>query len=102
MHSGIATMAREIVLGTCHKYNWVNLGAAINHPEKGKRIDLSQDTGNRVGVPDASVFCYPQNGYGDSTIIRQMLKDRKTRCCIFLYRPKILGVVISNRKRNSY
>ena len=44
MHSGIATMAREIVLGTCHKYNWVNLGAAINHPEKGKRIDLSQDT----------------------------------------------------------
>jgi hypothetical protein len=95
MHSGIATMAREFVLGTCHHYNWVNCGAAINHPEVGKRIDLSQDTGNRAGIEDASVFLYPQNGYGDSMMIRRMLK-RKTRCCILFYRPPILGMVISN------
>ena len=37
MHSGIATMAREIVLGTAHRFNWVNLAAAINHPEQGQR-----------------------------------------------------------------
>ena len=30
--SGIATMAREIVVGTSHHFNWVNLGGAINHP----------------------------------------------------------------------
>ena len=36
MHSGIATMSREIVLGTCHHYDWVQLGAAIKHPEQGK------------------------------------------------------------------
>ena len=42
MHSGVATMAREIVIGTCHRYNWVNVGAAINHPEVGKKLDLSQ------------------------------------------------------------
>ena len=77
MHSGVATMAREIVLGTCHHYNWVNAGAAINHPEVGKRMDLSQDTGNRAGIPDASVFLYPQNGYGDSTLIRRMLTEEK-------------------------
>jgi hypothetical protein len=59
MHSGVATMAREIVLGTCHHYNWVNAGAAINHPEVGKKMDLSQDTGNRAGIEDASVFLYP-------------------------------------------
>ena len=46
MHSGIATMAREIVLGTAHKYNWVNVGAAISHPEKGKKIDLSEEENN--------------------------------------------------------
>ena len=40
MHSGVATMAREIVVGTCHRYNWVNVGAAINHPEVGKKLDL--------------------------------------------------------------
>jgi glycosyltransferase involved in cell wall biosynthesis len=77
MHSGIATMAREFVLGTCHHYNWVNCGAAINHPEVGKRIDLSADTGNRAGVEDASVFLYPQNGYGDAMLIRNMLKTEK-------------------------
>ena len=88
MHSGIATMAREIVLGTCHKYNWVNLGAAINHPEKGKRIDLSEDTGKRAGVPDASVFCYPQNGYGDSTVLRQMLKVEKPDAVFFFTDPR--------------
>ena len=31
MHSGVATMAREIVTGTAHRYNWVNLAAAIKH-----------------------------------------------------------------------
>ena len=77
MHSGVATMAREFVLGTCHHYNWVNVGAAINHPEVGKKLDLSQDTGNRVGVEDASVILYPQNGYGDSTILRKFLKEEK-------------------------
>ena len=77
MHSGIATMAREFVIGTCHKYNWVNCGAAINHPEVGKRIDLSADTGNRAGVEDASIFLYPQNGYGDAMLIRNMLKNEK-------------------------
>ena len=43
MHSGIATMSREIVLGTVHKYNWIQLGAAINHPEIGKVLDISED-----------------------------------------------------------
>jgi glycosyltransferase involved in cell wall biosynthesis len=77
MHSGVATMAREIVMGTCHKYNWVNIGAAINHPEVGKKLDLSQDTGNRSNVEDAYVFLYPQNGYGDATILRNMMAQEK-------------------------
>ena len=36
MHSGIGTMGKEIVLGTAHLFNWVNLGGAINHPQKGQ------------------------------------------------------------------
>ena len=84
MHSGVATMAREIVIGTCHKYNWVNVGAAINHPEVGKKLDLSQDTGNRCGIEDASVFLYPQNGYGDSTILRKFL-DLEKPDAVFIF-----------------
>lgn len=88
MHSGIATMAREFVLGTAHRYNWVNAGAAINHPEVGKRIDLSQDTGNRAGIEDASVFLYPQNGYGDSMMIRRMLRTEKPDAILFFTDPR--------------
>lgn len=84
MHSGVATMAREIVVGTCHRYNWVNIGAAINHPEVGKKLDLSQDTSNRAGIPDASVYLYPQNGYGDTTILRKFL-DLEKPDAVFIF-----------------
>ena len=88
MHSGIATMAREIVLGTAHVFNWVNVGAAVNHPEVGKRIDLSQDSGNRLNISDASVFLYPQNGYGNPDIIRQIMKVEKPDAIFFFTDPR--------------
>ena len=55
MHSGIATMAREIVIGTAQHFNWVQLGAAIKHPDAGKLLDLSEDIAKQSGVKDASV-----------------------------------------------
>ena len=45
MHSGIATMSREFVLGTCQEYDWVQLGAAIKHPDAGKVFDVLQHMG---------------------------------------------------------
>ena len=47
MASGIATMSKELVLGTAHKYDWFQVGAAINHPEAGKVLDVSQDIQER-------------------------------------------------------
>lgn len=77
MTSGISTMAREIVLGTAHHYNWVNIGGAINHPDQGKRFDLNSDTNQHAGIDDASVILYPINGYGDPNLVRQMLEFEK-------------------------
>jgi glycosyltransferase involved in cell wall biosynthesis len=74
MTSGISTMAREIVLGTAHHYNWVNVGGAINHPDKGKRFDLNADTNKVAGIEDANVFLYPIDGYGSSELIRQLMQ----------------------------
>ena len=88
MHSGIATMAREIVLGTAHKYNWVNVGAAINHPEQGKKIDLGQDTSNRTNIPDAKVMLYPQNGYGTPEVIRAVMEVEKPHAILFFTDPR--------------
>ena len=43
MASGIANVSKQLVLGTVHKYDWVQLGAAIKHPETGKVFDLNDD-----------------------------------------------------------
>ena len=63
MHSGIATMAKEIVIGSAHHFNWFNVGAAINHPEAGKILDISGDVNNLTGITDADVKVLPNNGY---------------------------------------
>lgn len=88
MTSGISTMAREIVVGTAHKYNWVNLGAAINHPDQGKRLDISQDTGRVTGIPDASVYMYPISGYGSPELVRQLMDMEKPDAIMFFTDPR--------------
>lgn len=86
--SGIATMAKEMVVGTAHHYNWVNLGAAINHPEHGKRLDVCADTNAQAGIEDSSVFIYPSNGYGDPNTIRQMIEVEKPDAIMFFTDPR--------------
>ena len=77
MHSGVATMARQFVLGTAHKYNWYQLGAALKHPEAGKIFDLSDDVNKTLSIDDADVKIQPSNGYGDATVVRTLLKQQK-------------------------
>ncbi len=77
MHSGIATMAREIVMGTSHRFNWVQLGAAIKHPDEGKRFDLSKNISEQTQIPDASVFIVPNSGYGDVDKVRRLISQEK-------------------------
>lgn len=77
MHSGIATMARELVMKSAHKFNWFNVGAAINHPEKGKVLDLSQDINKQLKIEDSEVKIQPNNGYGDAMLIRTLIKTEK-------------------------
>jgi hypothetical protein len=74
VHSGVATVAREIVLNTAQHFNWVQIAGAINHPEKGKKLDLSQDTNTTTGLKDSSIMMYPVDGYGDPNLIRQLIK----------------------------
>ena len=59
MTSGVGNVSRDFVLGTVHRFNWVQIGGAINHPEDGKNVDMSQDITERTGVPDANVKVTP-------------------------------------------
>ena len=86
--SGISTMAKEIVIGTAHRFNWVNLGAAINHPDQGKRFDICQDTGTLANIPDASVFIIPSSGYGSPELLRQIIDLEKPDAIMFFTDPR--------------
>jgi hypothetical protein len=77
VHSGVATVARELVVNTAHHFNWINVGGAIQHPEAGKRLDLSQDTNIHAGISDSSVTIYPTNGYGDTFLANNVMTQNK-------------------------
>lgn len=86
--SGVATMSREIVYGTAHKYNWLQVGAAITHPNQGKKIDISEQVNNKIGIEDASVEILPWNGYGDANLIRHLLKTEKPDAIMIFTDPR--------------
>ena len=73
VHSGIGTMSREFVLGTVDKYDWIQIGAAVKHPDEGKVFDISQDVQKETGVNDASVKIYACSGYGNAQILQQVM-----------------------------
>ena len=55
LHSGIATVSKEIVLNTVDKYDWIQIGGAVKHPDEGKFFDVSEDVIKETGVKDANV-----------------------------------------------
>ena len=42
MHSGVATVSKDIVMGTMDEYDWAQVGGAIDHPDQGKIFDLRE------------------------------------------------------------
>ena len=88
VHSGVATVAREIVTHTCQHFNWVNIGGAINHPDKGKKLDLSADSNQIAGIDDAYVMMYPTSGYGDADFLRQVIKLEKPDAIMLITDPR--------------
>jgi glycosyltransferase involved in cell wall biosynthesis len=88
MHSGIATQSKEFVMGTMHKYDWVQLGGAVKHPEEGKIVDMNQAAANETGVKDASLKIYPISGYGNPDILRQILEMEKPDAIVHFTDPR--------------
>jgi len=88
VHSGVATVAREIVVHTAHHFNWIQLAAAINHPDVGKKFDISADTNREAGIEDASVFLYPSKGYGTQELLRQLIELEKPDAILLITDPR--------------
>jgi glycosyltransferase involved in cell wall biosynthesis len=88
VHSGVATVGREIVVHTAHHFNWVNIAGSINHPEQGKRLDLSKSTDDAAGITGSSVILYPTNDYGGPDLLRQIIKMEKPDAIMLITDPR--------------
>lgn len=88
MPSGVGVMSREIVLGTAHRFNWVQLGAGINHPEVGKLLDASEQLSKDLNIPDAYLKLIPYNGYGDPPMIRNLMMMEKPDAILHFTDPR--------------
>jgi glycosyltransferase involved in cell wall biosynthesis len=88
MASGIATMSKALVMGTVDKYDWFQVGAAINHPDKGKILDVSADIAKQTGVTDASVKILPWTGYGEAGLLRQLINQEQPDAILHFTDPR--------------
>jgi len=76
MHSGVATVSKDIVMETLNEYDWVQIGGAIKHPEQGKVVDMSQGL-EEFGIKDGYLKIYPVDGYGNEDILREVMEFEK-------------------------
>ena len=88
LQSGVANVGKEIVIHTAHKYNWYNVGGAIQHPELGKIFDISEDVNGIANIEDSSVMVQPYNGYGDPALIRQLIKEQNINAIFLITDPR--------------
>jgi len=86
--SGVGGVARELVIHSAHHYNWVNVGAAIKHPEQGKIIDISKAVNQETGLEDSSVQVIPNNGYGDASLLRKLMETEKPDAIMIFTDPR--------------
>lgn len=74
MPSGIGTMSKEIIVKTIHHFNWVQLGGAITHPDKGQIIQMEDEMKKLSGVEESYMRIYPIDGYGDPDMLRSLIE----------------------------
>ena len=95
VHSGVATIAKEIVLNTAQHFNWVQMAGAIKHPDQGKRMDLSEDTNKTMELTDSSIILYPVENYGNPDILRTLLDQEKPDAIMLFTDPRYFEYIFA-------
>ena len=88
VHSGVAQIGREMILNTCHHYNWTQIAGAVDHPDKGKQIIMDDEINKQTGMKDASLSLYPAQGYGDINLLRTIMQREKPDAIFLITDPR--------------
>lgn len=94
--SGVGNVGRELVINTSHIYDWVQIAGALKHPDKGKKLDLSENTNKIAGIDNASVILYPTDGYGDKNLLREVIKEEEVDALLLLTDPRYFTWIFQN------
>ena len=87
MHSGVATVSKDIVFESLNEYDWVQIGGAIKHPEVGKIIDMSKGL-DEFGIKNGYLKIYPVDGYGNEDILREVMEIEKPDAILHYTAPR--------------
>ena len=87
-HSGVGNMAKEIIINSAHYFNWVNLGGAVNHPNKGQGFDISDDTNKITGLTDSDIKIIAADGYGNPEMLRAIIAQEKPDAIVHFTDPR--------------
>lgn len=93
--SGIATMSKELVVGTSNHFDWVQLAAALQHPDHGKRFDISEEIERETGFENVSVKLYAHTGYGNQDVIREVMSIEKPDALMIFTDPRFFDHVFT-------
>tara|TARA_R110002074_G_scaffold189543_1_gene355373 strand:+ start:804 stop:1223 length:420 start_codon:yes stop_codon:yes gene_type:complete len=88
MHSGVATVSKDVVMETLNHFDWVQIGGAVKHPEEGQVMDLSQAVMNDHNLDDAYLKIYPVSGYGNTDILREVMNIEKPDAILHFTDPR--------------
>ena len=88
MHSGVATVSKDMVVETIHKYDWVQIAGAVKHPEEGQIIDLSQAMMNDYKIENPYLKIYPVTGYGSADLLREVINIEKPDAIVHFTDPR--------------
>lgn len=89
----MASVSRELIIGTAHQYDWVQLAAALRHPQHGQKVDLSEGVNTEAGITDSSVIQYCHTGYGNPDVLRELIQLEAPDLILMITDPRFFGFV---------
>jgi len=96
VHSGVAQIAREFIVNSCHHYNFACVGGAVKHPDQGKVFDMNAPIGKEANIEDAYVMLYPTDGYGSLEMIRTLIKRENPDAIFMITDPRYYDWLFQN------